>query len=76
MDVPGFIILKFRWHTPTLATCERCQLKFLTPTEIEDPHAATTYLLAKYHEHRCNPVPLAKKPPVAVGKQNIYEKQK
>ena len=76
MDEPGFVILKFRSRTPMLAACERCELKFLTPTEIEDPNTATTYLRAKYHEHRCKTVALAKKPPRRAGERDIYEKQK
>jgi hypothetical protein len=58
MVEPGLVILKFRWKTPTLATCERCQLKFLTPTEMmEDSDGAERYLLTKYRQHRCNRVP-------------------
>ena len=50
----AFSILRYRGQTPVLAACDRCELKFFTPSEImKDSDAAFRYLLMKYMHHRC-----------------------
>jgi hypothetical protein len=50
----GFSILKYRERAPVLAVCTRCQLKFLTPSQLmRDCETATEYLWKKYSDHRC-----------------------
>ena len=54
MPLERFSVLKFSGQTPVLASCLRCQLKFLTPTKMmADPYAASEYLRKKYEEHHC-----------------------
>ena len=54
MDEIGFSVLKYRERTPVLAACTRCQLKFLTPSQMmKDWEAAREYLWRKYGNHRC-----------------------
>jgi hypothetical protein len=54
IDEIGFSVLKYRNKVPVLAVCSRCQLKFLTPTQVMgDSEAATEYLWRKYSEHTC-----------------------
>jgi hypothetical protein len=56
VDEIGFSILKYREKTPVLAVCARCQLKFLTPSQMmKDWEAASEYLWRKYSNHRCAP---------------------
>ena len=51
----AFSILRYRGQTPVLAACDRCELKFFTPSEImKDSEAAFRYLLIKYVDHRCS----------------------
>jgi hypothetical protein len=50
----GFSVLKYRNKVPVLAACARCQLKFLTPTQVMgDGESAIEYLWRKYSEHSC-----------------------
>jgi len=53
-----FVILKYMGKTPSLGTCDRCQLKFFTPTELmREPLEAEHNLLGKFASHTCQPVP-------------------
>jgi hypothetical protein len=54
MPDAGFLVLKYKGETPVLATCLRCQLKFLTPAEMMgDFMGASEYLSKKYKDHHC-----------------------
>ena len=49
-----FSVRRYKNRVPILATCLRCQLKFLTPKAMmEDARPAKEYLLKKYREHQC-----------------------
>jgi hypothetical protein len=55
-----FVILKYMRVTPSLATCDRCHLKFFTPLDvIRDPLDAEQNLRGKFASHTCLPVPFA-----------------
>jgi hypothetical protein len=53
VDENGFTILKSHGKVPVLATCLRCQLKFLTPSGLKDAESAVEYLRTKYDSHKC-----------------------
>jgi len=56
MADPRFVILKYMHKTPSLATCERCHIKFFTPLElIGRPLEAEDHLREKYANHTCKP---------------------
>jgi len=49
-----FLILKYMGKTPYLATCERCNLKFFTPTELSrKPVDADQNLQNRFEIHKC-----------------------
>jgi hypothetical protein len=51
-----FLILKYMGRTPYLATCERCNLKFFTPTELSrKPVEADQNLRNRFEIHQCRP---------------------
>ncbi len=55
-----FVILNYMRMTPSLATCERCHLRFVTPLElIKEPLEAEHHLRGKFARHSCQPVPFA-----------------
>jgi hypothetical protein len=57
VDDLGFKVLKYELRTPIVAGCERCHLKFLTPSDkIHDADAAEKYLWEKYILHDCRNV--------------------
>jgi hypothetical protein len=57
VDDLGFQVLQYRVGTPILAGCERCHLKFLTPSDkMQDADAAEKYLWEKYILHNCKTV--------------------
>jgi hypothetical protein len=48
------VLLKHVNHTPVLAKCSGCELKFFVPKELmKDPDAVRSYLLSKFDEHSC-----------------------
>ena len=52
----GFIIMKYMRKTPTVAICDRCHLKFITPLElIGDPPQAEAQLRERFATHVCKP---------------------
>jgi hypothetical protein len=54
VDDLGFKVLTYRVRTPILAECERCHVKFLTPSDkMHDADAAERYLWEKYGLHDC-----------------------
>ncbi len=47
-------ILTYFGNTPTLARCQRCDLKFFTLTKMhKDPLGSAKYLEDKFHAHSC-----------------------
>jgi len=47
-------ILRYRNQTPSLATCERCHIKFFTPSELlARPAEAGDHLREKFASHTC-----------------------
>jgi len=49
-----FVVLHYTGKTPSLATCEACQLKFFVPMRLaKDPAGAEEYLREKYADHKC-----------------------
>jgi hypothetical protein len=57
VDDLGFKVLKYELRIPILAGCERCHLKFLTPSDkMRDADAAEKYLWEKYILHDCKNV--------------------
>ena len=54
MDELGFVILKRERGIPSLAMCERCNLKFFTARELSDyPVEAEKYLWGRFNAHKC-----------------------
>jgi hypothetical protein len=50
------LILKYMGKTPFLATCERCHLKFFTPTQLNGkPVEAEQNLQERFDIHKCRP---------------------
>ena len=50
------LILKYMGKTPFLATCERCHLKFFTPTQLSrKPVEAEQNLRERFDIHKCRP---------------------
>jgi hypothetical protein len=57
VDDLGFKVLKYRVLTPILAGCERCHVKFLTPSDkMDDADSAERYRWEKYSLHDCKSV--------------------
>jgi len=51
-----FSIIKYMGKTPYLATCERCHLKFFTPTALSrKPVEAEQNLRNRFEIHKCRP---------------------
>lgn len=51
---PRFVILKYMFKTPWMATCERCLIKFFTPQELlGKPEEAERVLREKFDLHTC-----------------------
>jgi hypothetical protein len=51
-----FVILKYVHKTPSLATCERCNIKFFTPSELMGRSLqAEDHLREKFASHTCKP---------------------
>jgi hypothetical protein len=58
------IILKYMRQVPTLATCERCHLKFFTPLHLVHlPDMAAENLWQKFQEHTCRPISFSEASP-------------
>jgi hypothetical protein len=54
MTQSSFIILKHMRKAPSMATCERCHIKFFTPLELlSDPMKAENHLRNKFVVHEC-----------------------
>jgi hypothetical protein len=48
------MLLKHVNHTPVLAKCSSCELKFFVPKQLmKDSDAARSYLLSKFDRHSC-----------------------
>jgi hypothetical protein len=53
---PRFIILKYMGKSPSMATCERCHVKFFTPLHlIKNPLKAKGNLHDQFSQHTCRP---------------------
>jgi len=51
---PKFVILKHMGKTPSMATCERCHVKFFTPLDLlKSPQKAVENLLDQFSRHKC-----------------------
>ena len=49
-----FAVIKHVGKTPSMATCERCRLKFFVPMAfLNDPEGAEEHLRQKYVDHKC-----------------------
>jgi hypothetical protein len=49
-----FIILRYKYKVPAMASCAKCQQKFFTPHSYDnDLLGAERYLRHKFEEHRC-----------------------
>jgi hypothetical protein len=54
MNEQGFVILKRERETPSLAMCQRCEIKFFTPHELaNDPTEAEVFLRGRFMVHKC-----------------------
>jgi hypothetical protein len=54
VDDSWLVFLQSAGHTPTLAGCTKCDVKFFTPRELmKKPQAATDYLRWKFGLHSC-----------------------
>jgi hypothetical protein len=54
MSEQRFVILKYVGKTASMATCERCHVKFFIPMAfLNDPEGAEEHLRQKYAEHNC-----------------------
>ena len=50
----GFVIIRYEGEVPVMASCAKCQLKFLTPaTFARDAIGAEEYLARKFDLHGC-----------------------
>lgn len=55
MSEPRLVVLKHNGKTPTLATCDRCHVKFFVPLRaIRNPEQAEIYLREKFATHECS----------------------
>jgi hypothetical protein len=54
MNEQGFVIIKREQKTPSLAMCQRCEIKFFTPRELSsDPIKAEAFLWNRFSDHKC-----------------------
>ena len=58
-----FVVLKFIGGIPSMASCERCHLKFFAPLgRLGKPVEAENVMREKFDAHECKPMPFALRP--------------